>query len=58
MSIILAPITGGVRCSTGLERRKNNKRLSGMGGGGGGLLEVIVHLIPLKVSRVGACYFM
>ena len=35
MSIILAPITGGVRCCAGLERRG--------GGGGGGRTAVIVQ---------------
>ena len=39
MSIILAPITGGVRCSTGLASFKNRG-----GGGGGG--DTIGSLIP------------
>ena len=51
MSIILAPITGGVRCCTGLERR------GGGGGGRSGGEETTVILqfdtLDTKASRVG-----
>ena len=47
MSIILAPVTGGVRCCTDLERQ-----IEKSGGGGGGGVIVQFDTLDTKASRV------